>query len=140
MTNFNRNPAGRGGFQAGRSGNPGGRGRSASAIQLLALRYCQEAVELAAHLMRQGTRDDGVRLAAIREILDRGVGKPVAAVDLSVNVDKKLADMTEEELEAFRVRYVAMTTASPMLIDQVLKEPEESELEQSGLFGEAVHP
>jgi DNA-binding transcriptional MerR regulator len=134
MTDFNLTPAG--GVVSSRAGAEIRAG--AGAIQLLALRYCQEAVELVARLMREGMRDDGVRLAAIREILDRGVGKPVAAVDLSVNVDKHLADMTEEELEALRARYVAMTTASPMLIDQVLKEPEESELDQSTLFGEAV--
>jgi hypothetical protein len=129
------NPTGVGGFQSGQSGNAGGRPRSASAIQLLALRYCREAVELAARIMREGTKDDSVRLAAIREILDRGVGKPVAAVDLSLTLAKRLEDMSPDELREFRAKYAAMTTASPMLIENLLNEQEP---EQAPLFPEGA--
>jgi hypothetical protein len=124
------NPKGIGGFQAGESGNPGGRSKSASAIQMMALRYCREAIELAAQIMREGKRDDTVRLAAIREILDRGIGKPVAAVNLDVTLNKRLDEMSVEELQEFRVKYAALTSASPTLIDVVA----EREARQNELF------
>ena len=120
-----RNPTGAGGFVSGRSGNPNGRPRSASTAQLFMLRYFHEAAELLVELMRTGTKEDAVRLAAIREVLDRGVGKAVQSVALDLSVNKPLESMSEQELREFRTRYAAIATASPKLLDEVIEADEE---------------
>jgi hypothetical protein len=68
------NPTGIGGvrFQPGVSGNPSGRSRAQqmgmSSVQLHALKFCIEAVELIAGIMRSSTGDkaDSVRLTAAK--------------------------------------------------------------------------
>jgi hypothetical protein len=90
------------------------------------LRYFREAAELLVELMRTGTKEDAVRLAAIKEVLDRGVGKPVQSVSMDLNIDKQLHSMTVEELQEFRKKYAAIATASPVLIDEVLAGEEDA--------------
>jgi hypothetical protein len=124
-----RNPTGVGGFVPGRSGNPKGRPLSATTAQLYMLRYFREAADLLIELMRTGTKEDAVRLAAIREVLDRGIGRPTQSVSMDLNIDKPLQSMTEQELQSFRQRYAAITTASPVLLDQVIAEEERTEPE-----------
>jgi hypothetical protein len=76
-----RNPTGVGGFVPGRSGNPNGRPPRATTAQLFMLRYFREAAELLVELMRTGSKEDAVRLAAIKEVLDRGLGKAPQAIN-----------------------------------------------------------
>jgi hypothetical protein len=129
------NPTGIGGvrFQPGVSGNPSGRSRAQqmgmSSVQLHALKFCIEAVELIAGIMRSSTGDkaDSVRLTAAKEILDRGIGRPQQGLDVSMTLTKRLDEMSVEELLAFRERYIAMTTAAPALIEQVLADDEANE-------------
>jgi hypothetical protein len=128
-----RNPLGLGGFQKGQAAlNPGGRPRGASKVQLAALMYCLEAVKMAARIMRQPQKDDTVRLAAINTILDRGIGRPNASVNLDLTLNRPLESMSREELLDFRQRYAALMTASPTLIGELLdddeKQPEPAEL------------
>jgi hypothetical protein len=125
----NNNRSGVGGFVPGQSGNPNGRPRSASTAQLYMLRYFREAADLLVELMRTGTREDAVRLAAIREVLDRGVGKAVQSVSMDLNIDKPLQSMSVQELQEFRTKYAAIVTASPALIDQVIESEERAEPE-----------
>jgi hypothetical protein len=136
MTNM-ANPTGIGGvrFQPGVSGNPSGRSRAQqmgmSSVQLHALKFCIEAVELIAGIMRSSTGDkaDSVRLTAAKEILDRGIGRPQQGLDVSMEMTltKRLDEMSVEELLAFKERYIAMTTAAPALIEQVLADDEANE-------------
>jgi hypothetical protein len=108
-------------------------------VQLAALRYGLEAVEMAARIMRQPMEGDNVRLAAIKEILDRGVGRAAQAVSLDLSVNKPLEAMSREELIEFRNRYAAVATASPLLIDQVLEgeqRAEQAELDLGAPTGE----
>ena len=113
-----------GGYALGQSGNPNGRPRSASTAQLYMLRYFREAADLLVQLMRTGTKEDAVRLAAIREVLDRGVGKAVQSVALDLSVTKPLETMSEQELRQFRTRYAAIVSASPKLLDEVIDDEE----------------
>jgi hypothetical protein len=137
MTDYNRNPNGLGGFQAGQaSANPGGRLKSQSRVLLWFLGRALEAGEIIVDIARnaQGTKAEQLKLAACREILDRGLGKAPQSVDLAVDlsVNKRLNEMSTDELLEFKQRYIAMTTAAPALIEQVLADDQASE-EQSEL-------
>ena len=69
----NPNPSVATRFSSGVSGNPSGRSRAQqmgmSAVQLHALKFCIEAVELIADIMRSSTGDraDSVRLTAAKD-------------------------------------------------------------------------
>jgi hypothetical protein len=127
MTDYNRNPNGLGGFQAGQVANPGGRAKSVSQLQLYALGRCREAIDVATRVMRQPKEGDNIRLRAAEMILDRGVGRPGQAVSLDVSLTKPLEAMSVEELQQFRERYAAIVTASPALIEHVLADDEANE-------------
>jgi len=132
---MSNNPAGIGGFAPGQSGNPNGRPQSASTAQLYMLRYFREAADLLVQIMRTGGKEDVVRLAAIKEVLDRGLGKAPQAIALDLTMSKQLVDMTPDELREFRARYVAAATAAPAAIDAVLAQEEadaEPQLELDG--------
>ncbi len=61
-------------FLPGVSGNSGGRPKIAGLVREAAQRACPEAVEELVRLMHHSD-DDRVRVAAARELLDRGVGR-----------------------------------------------------------------
>jgi hypothetical protein len=132
MADFNRNPNGLGGFKPGEIANPGGRPKSQSRVQLWFLKHALEAggiiVDLARHA--QGTKAEAQRFAAAREILDRSIGKASQAIDLAVDlsVNKKLDEMTVDELQEFRAKYAALTTAAPLAIEHVLADDEPEQL------------
>jgi hypothetical protein len=69
----------------------------------LAREHTDEAMDTVHRIMSDPTAEDRDRLAAAREILDRGHGKPLTAV-ISLPANKRqaalLAAMSEEELEA----------------------------------------
>ena len=69
-----------GGFQPGRSGNPGGRPKEDPDIKQLARSWSREALETLYQLMRNADKDS-VRLAAAEAILDRGWGRPAQALE-----------------------------------------------------------
>ena len=75
-------------FEKGQSGNPGGR-RKKSDEQLKFERRCRELSELFAidHLMRWAKSDNPTAsLTAVKEMLDRGFGKPEIVSYLEANV------------------------------------------------------
>jgi hypothetical protein len=68
------NPTGKGGFKAGVSGNPGGRPRAVEEVRELARAHCPDAIAELARLAVKA-KSESARIAAIRELLDRGYGK-----------------------------------------------------------------
>jgi hypothetical protein len=95
------------------------------------LKHALEAGGIIVDIARnaQGTKAEAMRLAACKEILDRGIGKTPQSVDLAVDlsVNKRLDEMTAEELMEFRAKYVAVTTAAPAMIEHVLAEDDARE-------------
>ena len=121
---YPRNPNGIGGWKPGQSGNPDGRPRGSSAVQLKCLKFCDEAVDVLVDLMRQNSGDKSatLRLAAANAILDRGVGKAAQSVALDLNLTKKLDELSDDELIALRDRYAALATGAPKLIEHLAEQ------------------
>jgi hypothetical protein len=126
MSRIGNNPEGIGGYLPGQSGNPNGRPKSQSRVQLWFLKHALEAGGIIVDIARngQGTKAEALKLQACREILDRGIGKASQSVDLAVDlsVNKRLDEMTVEELQEFRAKYVAVTTGAPAMIEHILAE------------------
>jgi hypothetical protein len=76
-------------FRKGESGNPGGRPKVLGEVQELARQYAPTViVELARLALR--AKNETARIAAIRELLDRGYGKPRQALEVSAPVGDPL--------------------------------------------------
>jgi hypothetical protein len=66
-------------FQPGQSGNPGGRPKDVENLRQIAREYAPEAFLRLVELMRD--KDPRVAVAACKEILDRGFGRPQPSTD-----------------------------------------------------------
>src|SRR3954466_3529770 len=66
-------------FQKGRSGNPGGRPKVVGDMRALARSSAPEALRTLLLIMRSRRAPYTARLAAANALLDRGLGRPVAA-------------------------------------------------------------
>ena len=102
------NPTGKGGFQRGQSGNPGGRPKLPADIRESFKAKAPEALEVLTRCLQSG--DDRVAMMAAQAILDRGYGKPTQSIDANINdnpvryiveLPEKSAT-TEEWLEGIR--------------------------------------
>ena len=69
-------------FPKGKSGNPGGRPKVLGEVQELARQYAPAAIVELARLALKA-RNETARIAAIRELLDRGYGRTRQSVEVS---------------------------------------------------------
>jgi hypothetical protein len=98
----NNNPAGIGGFRKGQSGNPGGlKHKHIGDLSREARRYASLAVSTLVKICRKGMERS--QLAAARELLDRGYGRPMQMIDASL-LRKKLTELSPDELAALETR------------------------------------
>jgi hypothetical protein len=82
-------------FRKGQSGNPGGRPKVLGEVQELARQHAPTViVELARLALR--AKSETARIAAIRELLDRGYGRPRQAIEVSVPADNPLQLLLDE--------------------------------------------
>src|SRR6516225_7105466 len=82
-------------FRKGQSGNPGGRPKVLGEVQELARQYAPTViVELARLALR--AKSETARIAAIRELLDRGYGRPRQVMEVSVPTDNPLQLLLDE--------------------------------------------
>ena len=74
------NPTGKGGFQKGQSGNPGGRSKLPADIREAFKAKAPEALEVLTRCLQSD--DDRIAMMAAQAILDRGYGKPTQSIDV----------------------------------------------------------
>lgn len=66
-------------FRPGQSGNPGGQPKGLADVKAAAREHTAEAIATLVRLMRRG-KSEQARIAAARELLDRGYGRPAQAL------------------------------------------------------------
>ncbi len=105
----NNNPSGVGGFKKGQSGNPGGlRNKHIGDLSRESRRYAQLALSTLVKICRKGMERN--QLAAARELLDRGYGRPLQMIDASI-LRKKLTDLSPDEIAALEARLLTDAAA-----------------------------
>ena len=70
-------------FRKGQSGNPGGRPKVMVEVQELARQHAPAVIVELARLALKA-KNETARIAAIRELLDRGYGRPRQAMEVSI--------------------------------------------------------
>jgi hypothetical protein len=85
-------------FPKGKSGNPGGRPKVLGEVQELARQYAPAAIVELARLALKA-KNETARIAAIRELLDRGYGRSRQAMEISAPAGDPL-QLLFEELDA----------------------------------------
>jgi hypothetical protein len=84
-------------FQKGQSGNPGGRPKEAVQVRELARQHTELAIFTLIEVCERGDKD-AARVAAAQALLDRGWGKPVTEIDLTLRLLKELEGMSDDQL------------------------------------------
>jgi hypothetical protein len=109
------NPKGLGGFKPGQSGNPGGRPRAVASLQIEARRHMGMALKVLAEIAKRGEKEAS-RVAAATALLDRGFGRPIQSMEMRIDeglLNKRLSEMSAEELIAFEERLRVMGVGEP---------------------------
>jgi hypothetical protein len=91
----------KGQFPKGASGNPRGRPKIGQSMAELAREHGPEMLKVLVRAARKGS------VAAAQAVLDRGYGRPAQAVDMHVWMNKKLNELTPEELAALEEHLIA---------------------------------
>jgi len=100
-------------FEKGRSGNPNGRPKVVGEIKDLARQYGPRAIAMLAEMSglvanTPAAENESARIAAIRELLDRGYGKAMQPTDITSNGES--------------VRYVVLSVPEAENTDEWLRQ------------------
>ena len=92
------NPTGKGGFQKGHSGNPGGRPKVIEEVRELFQEYSKEAADGLLAIAKDTDAPKAARVAAWNSILDRALGRPEQSMKIE-NTEKSAAQQWIEILK-----------------------------------------
>ncbi len=82
-------------FPKGKSGNPGGRPKVLIELQELARQHAPSAIVELARLALKA-KSETARIAAARELLDRGYGKSRQSMEINAPVDNPIRVLLDE--------------------------------------------
>jgi hypothetical protein len=82
-------------FRKGQSGNPGGRPKVLGDVQEMARQHAPRVIVELARLALKA-KSETARIAAIRELLDRGYGRARQAMEVSVPADDPIRLLLDE--------------------------------------------
>src|ERR1700745_923007 len=99
-------------FRKGQSGNPGGRPKVLAEVQELARQHAPSALTELARLALKA-KSETTRIASIRELLDRGYGRPRQAVEVSAPAGDPLQELFDEIDALNRKRLSKQVTQEP---------------------------
>ena len=88
------NHTGKGCFRPGQSGNPGGRPAVSAEIRVLARERTPEAINILTEIMRDPKAPPAARVAACRELLDRGYGRPESSLNAKIETHSEQLDFS----------------------------------------------
>ena len=118
-----RDDAGR--FLPGQSGNPGGQSRETALVKRIAQKHGSEMIQALVDIVRDQTAPHAARVAAAREVLDRGFGRPEQNIDVRLQMQKleillqaKTDTMSDDDLALFAERWDALMV--PKVIEHAL--------------------
>jgi hypothetical protein len=96
-------------FSKGKSGNPGGRPKVLGELQELARRHAPEVIEELARLAVKA-RSETARIAAGRELLDRGFGRARQSLEVS-EPGENIIRMLLDDIDARNREYDRLNAA-----------------------------
>lgn len=86
-------------WEKGKSGNPSGRPGGLAEVNWKALKACPRIMDELIELALDRGIDNKVRITAMKEVLDRGLGKPIQALRIEDSITKEPSKMATNELE-----------------------------------------
>lgn len=80
-------------FKKGQSGNPGGRPKVVAEVRELAREHTEKALKTLVEIMSDQKAHNAARVAAAKEILDRGYGRAPQSVTVKGEVEQRIIDL-----------------------------------------------